>query len=448
MRIVIGGGGEISLQFARDLSVDYDIVVIEDDPEVSRPFEALDVQIARGKPTQVATLRDLNLSAKDKFVACSDSDEQNILACMAAKRLGEEGLFTFCFVSKEEYYESFRRDTDGDNGDIFDIDKVIWPQQRLAEEIARIAREPEALDVEHFAGGKVWLMEYRIREHSLLVGKRVTEINLPKRVLAVAVISDGRVSIPRADTLFDPGDKVIFMGKHKALTKFARSAFQKGKTKVNGVAVIGGGTVGVMVAKQLQHSGVELKLIEVDQERCGEIACELDCMVLNGDGSDLSLLREEEIAKSDVLVSVTSDDEKNLLGSLLAKQMGIPKIITRVNNPTNIGLFEGVGIDVALNALSTAVDAVQTMLRAPSANLHATLEQGKAAVLEIVVPEDWPQPQRVNELKPVPGAIVGAVVRKAGGAFVPHGDDYVEPGDHLYVVATRNAKKTVEKYFG
>ena len=139
MRIVIGGGGEISLQFARELSADYDVVVIEDDPEVSRPFEALDVQIARGKPTHIATLHGLDLSARDKFVACSDSDEQNILACMAAKRLGADGLFTFCFVSKEEYYKSFRRETDDD---IFDIDKVIWPQQRLANEIALIAREP------------------------------------------------------------------------------------------------------------------------------------------------------------------------------------------------------------------------------------------------------------------------------------------------------------------
>ena len=444
MRIVIGGGGEISLQFARELSADYDVVVIEDDPEILRPFEVLDVQIARGKPTHIATLQGLELSARDKFVACSDSDEQNILACMAAKRLGEEGLFTFCFVSKEEYYKSFRRE---DDDDIFDIDKVIWPQQRLANEIALIAREPEAIDVEHFAGGKIDLMEYRIDEDSSLVGKRVTEAGLPKRVLAVALISDGRITIPRASTLFDPGDKVIFMGEHEPLTKFARSVFQKGKTKVNTVTVIGGGTVGVMVAKQLQHDrGVELKLIEVDQGRCGEIASELDCMVLNGNGSDLSLLREEEIAKSDVLVSVTSDDEKNLLGSLLAKQMGIPKIITRVNNPTNIGLFEGVGIDVAINALSTAVDAVQTMLRAPTSSLHATLEQGKAAVIEIEVPEDWPVGTKVRSLPKVEGAIVGAVVGKKR-KIVPHGDDLLEPGDHLLVVATKDAKKTVEKYF-
>ena len=445
MRIVIGGGGEISLQFARELSADYDVVVIEDDPEVSRPFEALDVQIARGKPTHIATLHGLDLSARDKFVACSDSDEQNILACMAAKRLGADGLFTFCFVSKEEYYKSFRRETDDD---IFDIDKVIWPQQRLANEIALIAREPEAIDVEHFASGQIDLMEYRLDEDSSLVGKRVTEISLPRRVLAVALISDGRITIPRANTLFDPGDKVIFMGEHKPLTKFARSVFQKGKTKVNTVTVIGGGTVGVMVAKQLQHDrGVELKLIELNQERCDEIASELDCMVLKGDGSDLSLLREEEIANSDVLVSVTSDDEKNLLGSLLAKQMGIPKIITRVNNPTNIGLFEGVGIDVAINALSTAVDAVQTMLRAPKSSLHATLEQGKAAVIEIEVPEDWPVGKKVKDMEQVPGAIVGAVVRKKR-SIVPHGDDLLEPGDHLLVVATKDAKKKVEKYFG
>ena len=440
MRIVIAGGGGIGLQFARKLSADYDIVVIEDDPEAARPFEALDVQVARGKPTHIETLRGIGLCADDKFVACSDSDERNIIACMAAKRLG--GARTFCFVSKEEYYESFRGKTEDD---VFDIDEVIWPQLMLADEIARIVLVPEALDVEVFAGGRILLMEYRISEDSSLVGKHLREIKLPKRVLAVALICDGQLSIPRGDTLFDPGDKVIFMGKRRPLTSFARSVFQQGKTGVSEVTVIGGGTVGVTLAKRLEQGGVRLKLIELDQERSEAIAGELDCIVLQGDGSDLALLREENIADSDVLVSVTSDDEKNLLGSLLAKQMGIPKIITRVNNPTNIRLFEEVGIDVALNALITAVNAVETMLRGTSAQLLATLEQGKAEVLEIVVPDDYPVTQ-IRNLPPVPGAIIGAVVR-GWRTIVPHGDDYVNPGDHLLVVSTEDAKEAVEHYF-
>ena len=440
MRIVIAGGGEIGLQFARELSADHDIVVVEGDPEAARPFEALDVQLVRGKPTHLETLRGIDLASDDKFVACSDSDEENIIACMAAKRLG--GSRTFCFVSKEEYYESFRRQADED---IVDIDEVIWPQLMLANEIARIVLVPEALDVEVFAGGRIWLMEYRISEGSSLVGRHLTEINLPKRVLAVALICDGQLSIPRAETLFDPGDKVIFMGKRKPLTKFARSVFQQGKSGVNEVTVIGGGTVGVTLAKRLEQGGVRLKLIELDKERSDEIAGELDCMVLQGDGSDLALLREENIAESDVLVSVTSDDEKNLLGSLLAKQMGIPKIITRVNNSANIRLFEDVGIDVPLNALITAVNAVQTMLRGTSAELLATLEQGKAQVLEIVVPDDYPV-TKIRSMAPVPGAIVGAVVR-GWRTIVPHGDDYVKPGDHLLVVSTEDAKEAVERYF-
>ena len=139
------------------------------DAEALRPFDGLDVQVIRGKPTHIETLRTIELRADDKFVACSDSDEQNIIACMAAKRLG--GARTFCFVSKEEYYESFRRDAEGD--DIVDIDEVIWPQLMLANEIARIVLVPEAIDVEVFAGGRIWLMEYRLGEDSLLVGKRV-----------------------------------------------------------------------------------------------------------------------------------------------------------------------------------------------------------------------------------------------------------------------------------
>lgn len=440
MRIIIAGAGEIGVQFAESLSAANDVVVIADDPEGLRPFDGLDVQVIRGKPTHIETLRQVDLKADDKFVACSDSDEQNIIACMAAKRLG--GARTFCFVSKEEYYESFRGDTDED---IVDIDEIIWPQLMLANEIARIVLVPEAIDVEIFAGGRIWLMEYRIGEDSDLVGKVLTEINLPKRVLAVALISNGELTIPGARTVFDPGDKVIFMGKRKPLTKFAQSVFQGGRSGVREVTVIGGGTVGVTLAKRLEQGGVLIKLIELDKARADEIASKLDCMVLHGDGSDLALLRQENVQESDVLVSVTSDDDKNLLGSLIAKQMGIPKIITRVNESANIRLFESVGIDVPLNALSTAVLAVQNMLRGTSAELLATLEQGKAQVLEIVVPDDYPV-TKIRKLPPVSGAIIGAVVR-GWRTVVPHGEDYVRPGDHLLVVSTLDAKESVERYF-
>jgi trk system potassium uptake protein TrkA len=441
MRIIIAGGGEIGLQFARELSVDNDVVVIEEDPEAMRPFESLDVQVTRGKPTHIDTLRRVNLGPEDKFVACSESDEQNVIACMAAKRLG--GPQTFCFVSKEEYYESFRH---GGEEDAFtDIDEVIWPQLMLAKEISRIVLVPEAIDVEVFAGGRIWLMEYRLQEDSPLVGKRITEIGLPKRVLAVGLIHGEGLHIPHGDTIFDAGDKVVFMGRRKALTKFARSMFQQGKSGVSEVTVIGGGTVGVTLAKMLDQGGVRLKLIELDKERSEQIAAELDCMVLHGDGSDLALLRSENIADSDVLVSVTSDDDKNLLGSLLAKQMGIPKIITRVNKQANIPLFESVGIDVPLNARITAVAEALSLLRGTSAQLLATLEQGKAQVLEIVVPDDYPVTQ-VRKLPPVNGAIIGAVVR-GWRTVVPHGDDYIRPGDHLLVVSTENAKEAVEQYF-
>ena len=440
MRIIIAGGGEIGYQFARELSATSDVVVIEADPEALRPFDGLDVQVVRGKPTHIETLRGIELGADDKFVACSVYDEQNIIACMAAKRLGASR--TFCFVSKEEYYESFRGDP---SEDIVDIDEIIWPQLMLANEIARIVLVPEAIDVEVFAGGRIWLMEYRIGPDSSLVGQRVIDAGIPKRVLAVAMISSGKLTIPGAETIFDAGDKVIFMGKRRELSRFSQSVFQQGKTGVSAVTVIGGGTVGVTLAKRLEQGGVRLKLIEVDEKRADEIAGQLDCMVLHGDGSDLALLRQENIAESDVLVSVTSDDEKNLLGSLLAKQMGIPKIITRVDKAANIRLFENVGIDVPLNARITAVLAVQNMLRGTSAELLATLEQGKAQVLELVVPEDYPV-TKVRKLPPVHGAIIGAVIR-GRRTIVPHGDDYIKPGDHLLVVSTEDSKPAVENYF-
>ena len=443
MRIIIAGGGEIGYQLARQLAASHDVVILEEDAEIINRFSRLDLQTIHGNPTHPDKLRAAHLRASDTFIACSESDEANIIACLAAKRLG--GPQTFCFVTKEEYYHSFSHQ-DGGEG-MLDIDHVIWPQHMLAEEIARIVLVPRAIDVEFFAGGRVWLLEYPLREGSLLSGKPLAELHLPRGALAVAVTDGERLRVPSGQTIFREGEKVIFMGTEKAMLKLQSEFLAISQKKIQDVTILGGGTVGRSLAKLLLKGGkLNLKIIELSARRCEMLAAELpSALILQGDGTDLELLEAEQIYRTDVLVSVTTSDEKNLLATLIARQMKVPKIITRVDKPSNLRLFESVGIDVPLNLRVTAIETVLNSLQRTDAQLRATIEQGRADVLELVVPDNFLR-TKVKEMPPIPGAIIGAIVRR-NTVIVPHGEDMVKPGDRLFVFSTEEAAAAVRNYF-
>jgi trk system potassium uptake protein TrkA len=443
MRIIIVGGGEIGFQLARVLSGLHDVIVIDEGTEAVSRFASLDLQMISGNPTHPEKLRDANLRESDMFIACSESDELNLIACLAAKQVA--GPQTICFVSKEEYYNSFTS-FDGEEP-VLAIDRVIWPQHMLASEIARIVLVPRAIDVEFFAGGRVWLLEYRLRQNSPLLGRPLAELNLPKGVLAVAVTAGEQMSIPTGSTRLEGGDKVVFMGKQKALLKLQQNFIPDTHRKVRDVTIIGGGTVGLAIAKLLQNrSDLRLRIIERSAERCNTISVELpSALVLHGDGTDLELLEAEQINRTDVLVSVTTNDEKNLLASLVAKQMKIPKIITRVDKHANLRLFENVGIDVPINMHVTAMQTVINSLQKTNAQLLTTVGHGKGDVLELVVPRSF-RTTKLKDMARIPGAIIGAILRN-NQTIVPHGEDVVQAGDQLLVVCTEEARQTARHYF-
>ncbi len=445
MRAIIAGSGEIAYQFAGELAERRDTVVIAENPgEVSR-FDKLDVQMIIGSSADAEVLRGLDICEQDDFIACSDSDERNIIACLSAKQVC--GVHTICFVTKEEYYRSFSPDA-GREPTSF-IDRIIWPQKMLAEEIARIVLVPGAIDVEILEGGRIWLQEYRIQPGSPLLGKTLQQLDLHPGLLAVARARDQEFSVPRGNTVFEPGDKVTFMGTRRALRSLERHFFRRSVAdKVTSVTIIGGGNVGGIIAQILEEEAekIHIKIIEQDLERCETLAANLkSALVLHGDGSDLELLDVEQIYLSSVLVAVTSHDEKDLLCSLLGLEMEIPKVITRATNPANVHLFESLGISVALNPALTAIKTVVAFLQETSAKLLAVTEQGKGNVIEIEVSADFTTTQ-ISDLPEIEGAIVAAIVRK-GKTFVPRGQDTIEPNDRLLIFATQDATETVEQYF-
>jgi trk system potassium uptake protein TrkA len=264
----------------------------------------------------------------------------------------------------------------------------------------------------------------------------------------VAVKRAGRIFVPRGATRLVAGDKIIIMGTPDAL-RAVQALVHPGTTRDRQrVTIIGGGDVGFQLAAHLETSpSIELSVVEGDPDRGAMLAARLSrTLVLNGDGTDLELLESERVGQSDVLVSVIDNDEKNLLASLLGRQLGVSKVITRVSRPANLRLFELVGIDVALSARGSAVASILHQITGGRASLLAVLEHGEARVIEITVPDTF-EPRELKGIGTPEDAIVAAILR-GDRAIVPRGDDQVEPGDRILVFSTRAAADRVLAYFG
>jgi len=390
------------------------------------------------------TLKQVGLGHRDTFIACSGSDERNIVACLAAR--GRSRATTYCFIADEQHHESLNNPEQTTLGEV--IDHLVWPQWSLSRAIARIVLEPRALDVEDFHRGRVRLVEYRLEADSPLCGKTLADAPLPKNSLVVSCIRGGKLLVPHGLDRLKAGDKVLFMGRRTPLRQIARDFFAAPDTVVRRVTIIGGGRTGRLLARELTRGlWPEVRVIEVSRQRCELISEQVGkAIVFCGNGTDLDVLEEVGVARSEVLVALAGDDQTNLLCSLIAKQLGVSKVVTGVSQGTSGELFERVGIDVTLNARSAAIAEVLHRIRAPRLTYRATLEGGLAEVVEVLVPSNF-EPAALRELNLPRGIIVGAILRRIN-TIVPGGNDEIHPEDRLLVVAAAAVASQVGPSFG
>lgn len=443
MKIIIFGANEVGAMIASQFYTTNDITVIDDEKNKCDTFNKLDISFVNGNASSIEVLKQSNIKEADVFIACTDSDELNIVSCLTAKRLGT--ACTMCFVRKESYKYSLGIAKDAEYNCDFYIDNVIWPEELLTQEIFRIITVAKALDVENFAGGKARLLEYKIAGNSVLVNQMIKNCEFPKDTIIVGITRGEELFIPGGETVLHENDKVIFMGLAHSLDILAGKFFHE-KEFVKNITIIGGGNVGLKLAKSLEDLKLKIKIIEKDENRCEFLAEELEnALVINGDGTDLELLNEEEISTSDVVVSVTNNDEKNLLCSLLVKQMGVKRVISRVSKITNACLFERVGIDITISSRTAAINEIKSSLCGTNIGILATVEQGKGEVLNIVLPEGFEPVKIMNLNLPVKG-IVG-VIQRRNRIIIPNGTTDIVGGDILIIFTTSENAPHIRDYF-
>lgn len=446
MRIVIYGAGDIASIVATEFFEDHDIIIIDPDPEKLAQFSHLDLSVIQGDASNIKILSAADIKNTDVFIAASEIDEANIVGCIMTKYLS--CAQTVCFVSRKECKNSLKiiRDNAIKEDDI-NINFVIWPEELLTREIFSLITVPDAVDVENFIQGKARLLEYRIKEKSPLLGKKLKDAGFHDEVLVVGIARDDKLFIPNGEDEFKINDKCIFMGTVEGLDLTALRFFiEEEKNGIKNAVIIGGGTVGFELSNLLEKTKIKVKLIEKDYKRCEFLSENLNkTLILNADGTNSEFLSQEDIKAADIVVAVTDSDEKNLLCSLLSKQLGAKRVITRVDQLATVPLFENVGVDVAVSAKRAALNELKNQIIDSKMGILATVESGLGKVQEIKVKKDFKDTALMNLKLPVRAVI--AIIKRGTRIIIPKGATLIRANDSLLIFTMANDASKICDFF-
>jgi trk system potassium uptake protein len=443
--IIIIGAGEVGYHLASRLSKEnQDVVIIDRDLEkVRRVQNTLDVQAIHGSGSSISVLRQAGISDASMIIAVTNSDEVNMISCLVA------GV-------QDQVPKKIARVRDPAYASIFplfdkehlDIDLVINPDHEVVEMIHKLMEVPGAVEVVDFGEGKVRMVGLPLLPGSPLAGKSLAELSrlYPQSgVLIVAVQKGEKVFIPRGPDVLEAND-LLFVVMERDRTQEALDSFGKRRPSIKRVMILGGTLIGVELASQLEKMGIQVKIVEQNEARCQEIAEKCTrALVLRGDATYQDLLLEENVAEMDTFIAVTEDEETNVMISLLAKKMGVRRVMTLVNKVGYSPLVHSIGVDVVISPRLAAVNKIIKFIRRGKILSISALPGENAEFFEAVAMETSDIVGRpLRDLQFPRDAIVGALVR-GQEVIIPSGSTVVQPGDRVMIFALTSAVKEVEK---
>lgn len=444
MQVLIIGAGEVGFHTALRLSREgHRVVVLDRDPEQLRKVnERMDVNTLLGPGASPRMLLEAGVAQADLVVAVTDSDEVNLTACRFAKLLARSAT-RVARVRSQDYLEFLEQE----GSKALDVDTVINPEREVAHQILQFISVPAASSVADFAEGRVKLLSLRVPATSPLVGRKLMELRTPSGpdFLVAAIERGGRVVIPRGADAIHYDDLAYVVVRHHDIEPVVR-AFGLHAEPVRSLVVVGGGAIGRLVAQEAVERGVKVRIIERNEERCHQLVDRLrGVLVLHGDGTDMSLLEEENIGAADVFAAVTDDEEDNVLIALLGKKMGVKRTISRVAHLGYVPLVSTLGLDLVVSPRFAAVGAILRYLRRGKVLNVAALRDEGAEVIEVEAQATSALVGRpLAEVKLPSGALVAALDR-GGVVDIPSGATVVQPGDRLVIFLLRPVLAKVEK---
>jgi trk system potassium uptake protein TrkA len=446
VKIIIIGAGEVGFHIARRLCEENKNVVVVDKraASIKRVAEQLDVQTITGSGSNPAVLEEAGLKEAEILLAVTDSDETNLVACLVADLISPttKKMARIRDAAWDHYHEQFRSNPPH-------IDTIINPEIEVVKTIERLLFVPGAVDVYEFEEGRIKVVGIILDEGTRLCGVQLTEIAKilgNAQLLIAALVRDDELIIPSGRDRLMPNDLVYFICKEEMLTHTLKM-FDKPKEELKRVLVVGGGRIGYRLARQLEEKSINIKIIEQDPDRCSVLAASLDkAVVLCGDGADQNILTSENIQDMNAVVSVTDDEETNILVSLLSKRRGVQKAIAKVDRFSYFNLMATIGIHRIVSPRLSAVNSILQHIRKGKILSDITLKGEQAEVIEAVALETSGivgKPLRKISF-PKEALLISIITKQE--IIIPSGNSIVQPGDRIIILAKRQAISKIEKF--
>ncbi|MCD6582721.1 MAG: Trk system potassium transporter TrkA [Desulfuromusa sp.] len=449
MKILIVGSGQVGYFLCDRLSREGHEVTLVDQDEavVERAQDRLNVLGIVGNGASAETLEQAGIKDVDIFIAVTNVDEVNILACLLAREYQVEILIA---RTKNIEYTSRKAVLSKEK---LGIDLLINPDDAVAEELSKLACNSKAFDVAEFADGQILFQGYRIEPDSPLCDLTLAELGELRgmyRFVVVAINRGNMTIIPRGDDTIQAGDRIYIFAPQQELPaiNYMLQADQLKDKPTHRVFILGGSRIGLQVAQNMEKLHFHVKLIERDEDRCYKLAEQLNkTVVINAEGLDVQTLLDEGLADADVFIAVTENDQTNILTSLLAKQHKVRRTLALVSQPELIGLASDLGIDACISPRLAAAGAILKFVRRGDIISLTAVEGSNSEVLELEISKDSGLLAKPLSALHFPrGAIIGAIVR--GDKYeIPTGESILKEGDRVVVFTLPEAVQKVERFF-
>ncbi len=297
---------------------------------------------------------------------------------------------------------------------------------------------------------EVSLVNFNIKNLPDYVDMSISELKCIDDLLIVAISRNGDIIIPHGNTVLEENDTIYVFGQRKNIEVIAKNLKASvDKKTVKKVMILGGGKIGYYLANSLTKKGINVKIIEADLNRCKELADRLDerALVIHGNGTDINLLEEEDLAEMDAFIGVTGFDEENLFMSLRAKQLNIDKVIAKISRQSYVHIIEKLGIDMAINPVNITASEILKFIRGGRVVSVSLLLDGQAEVTEIIASEKLSiLGVPIKDLQLPRGIIIGSIVHD-GEVIIPNGDSIIQTGDRIVVFSLLSEVPALETFF-
>lgn len=441
LRIVIVGCGKVGCTLIEQLSKEgHDITIIDKNAtkisDITNQFDVLGIV---GNGASFGVQREAGIEDADLIIAVTESDELNLLCCTVAKQV--TNCSAIARVRTPDYNDdvNYLREKLG-------LALIINPELEAAKEMAHILYLPAALEVNSFAHGQVEMIQFKIPQGNILDNMYLSEIrtNVAQGILICAVERDGEVYIPGGNFKLSGDDVISFVGIRQHAKAFLK-AIGFDTRQVKDTMIVGGGKATYYLADQLLRNGISVKILENDLARCEELSELLPgAIIINGDGTDEELLREEGISEIESFVPLTGIDEENIMLTLHAKQVSHAKVITKINRITFKDVINQLDLGSIIYPKYITAEAIIAYVRAKQASKDRNIEtlyhmfDSRVEAIEFVVDENSNATNiPLKDLKLKDHLLISFISRK-GNIFIPGGNDSLQVGDTVMIVTTHS----------